>query len=204
MSSMVVWLIGITLSICILVVLAGADMGYAHAFVCVAINVAVLFLASRDNEALAANSANEAEVTAHNARYVAIIWAWAALVMATTYTAVLSWNEWWHFVVGFAAAAGFATLLSSMLKASANEPDKRERLFKVARVFAWVQIVGMIVLAIGLIVDNKMDKLGISPFGVRNNPPEDWAANNVFFFGGLALAAVSWLGLKAAKAARGR
>jgi hypothetical protein len=51
------------------------------------------------------------------------------------------------------------------------------------------QLAGMILVVVGLLIDGKM---------VRFLDPRytDWAANNVFFFGALALAAISGHALK--------
>jgi len=202
-TSLIIWLATIAISVSLLVILTGAEMPFVHAFVCVAVNAVFVFMASRENGIWQARGASEAEVAVLNARYIAIVWAWAALAIAAMYILVLDWHEWWRFVVGFAAAAVASLVLVSLISKAEGDPARVAKYLNFARWLTWGQLIGMIALVVGLVLDSKMDKLGIMPLGPRGNPPQDWGASNVFFFGGLALAALSWLAITYGKKARG-
>jgi hypothetical protein len=69
---------------------------------------------------------------------------------------------------------------------------KYATMLRWARFLAILQLVGMIVVMLGLLIDGKMVRF-------LNPRHTDWAANNIFFFGALALAVISGYGLKANK-----
>jgi hypothetical protein len=75
-----------------------------------------------------------------------------------------------------------------------------ETMLKLARYLAMAQLVGAAVVMVGLLVDGKMWRFKTAA-GQRAGW-EDWAANNIFFFGALALASISWLALQSTKALR--
>jgi hypothetical protein len=69
---------------------------------------------------------------------------------------------------------------------------KDATMLRRARYLALIQFVGMIVVMLGLLIDGKMVRF-------LNPRHTDWAANNIFFFGALALAAISGYALKTNK-----
>jgi hypothetical protein len=58
-------------------------------------------------------------------------------------------------------------------------------MLKLARIVAIVHLAAMVITVVGLIVDGKMVRF-------LNPRHQDWAAQNIFFFGAIALAAISW------------
>jgi hypothetical protein len=112
-----------------------------------------------------------------------VIWSWGALALAVTYgTQVLVWKEWWRFCIGFGAAAGLCWLFSFTLDSDAEKGGEADAaMLRLARYVAMVQLFGMVVTMLGLVIDGKMIRF-------LNPRFTDWAANNVFFFGAMALA----------------
>lgn len=196
MSSTIVWVLVLGASAVALVFLAANDQRYSHAAICALVALGIAVSAARDNQKALAASMPVSEISALNALYMATIWAWGAIVMALTYVFVLSWKEWWHFVLGFAVAAIICGLFARMLKESKGGSEQQARLLQVSRYLAIAQLVGMVITMVGLVADKKMDAIGLTPFGPRNNPPMDWAGNNAFFFGALGLIIVSWIALR--------
>lgn len=204
LGSMIVWLLALGASVVALVLLAQGEQYFVHAAISALTALAIACFAARDNKEALATGSPAAQIGALNANYMATIWAWAALVMAVTYTFVLDWKEWWHFVLGFAAAALVCGGFARMLAASSGEPVREEKLLRISRYLAIGQLVGMAITMVGLVVDRKMDKIGLTMFGERGNPPMDWAGNNAFFFGALGLVIVSWVALRSYNEAASR
>ncbi|MEZ5854292.1 MAG: hypothetical protein R3D67_05895 [Hyphomicrobiaceae bacterium] len=63
-------------------------------------------------------------------------------------------------------------------------------MFNVARGFALFLLFAMVITMVGLLVDGKMWRF-TTVAGLRRGS-QDWAANHIFFFGAMALAAISW------------
>lgn len=166
---------------------------YVHMAIAAAIALLLALLAIRDCRQMMDAGASPSAVAASNAFYMGLVWSWGALVLILTYaTGVLVWWEWWQFAIAFAAAAGLSLYFSGALKASAAEGAEDPVLLRRARYAAIIQLAGMVIVVLGLLIDGKMTRF----YTVRYS---DWAANNVFFFGALAIAAISGYALKVNK-----
>jgi hypothetical protein len=124
-------------------------------------------------------------------RHMGLVWTWGALALFVTYAFnILSWREWWQFFIAFFVLAGLSLFLSATLRKDAETGTSDDMLVKVARGFSIFILVAMLITMVGLLVDGKMWRF-TTIAGMRRGS-QDWAANNVFFFGALALAAISW------------
>lgn len=183
------------LSIGLLVLTADARaedvrMAYIHAAIAAGTAVIVAAFAVRQCRILLAKAASASEIASSNAWYMGVIWSWGMLALIAIYgTGVLVWNEWWHFVLAFAAAAGLSFYFAAALKRNALVRKEDETVLRNARYLAIVQLVGMVVTMLGLIIDGKMVRFLTLRF-------TDWAANNVFFFGALGIAVISAYALR--------
>ena len=191
----IVPLIAVAFSLVLLVITAdgrAADvrMAYAHALIAAATALLVAAVAVRQCRVLLGKGASASEVASSNAWYMGIIWGWAALALIATYgTGVLVWKEWWHFVLGFAVAAGLSLYFANALKLDAIAGKEDEAMLRIGRYLAIVALFGMVVTMVGLIIDGKMVRFLTLRF-------TDWAANNVFFFGALGIAVISGYALR--------
>ena len=192
-TSIVVWCFVIAVSVAILVVTASAQLFYVHMAVAAVVALFVATAAFRANQSALEANENEASVASLNARYMGIVWSWGSLALFITYTTVLSWKEWWQFLIAFVLAAAISMFFSFLLARDAAQEKSDPTLLKVARIFGNVQLVGMVITMIGLLIDGKMQRF------VGPRVHSDWAANNVFFFGALSLALISWMAIKANK-----
>lgn len=142
---------------------------------------------------LVAAGAGEAALAGSTSSSMGLVWAWAGLCMLFTYQLVLSWHEWWQYVLaGLGVAAlclGFAAMMGK--DAAAGRTD--EPMLKIARYLTIGQFAGMIIAMVGMYIDNKMP---------RDPSEPDWAANAIFFFGAAALAVLSGYALWGPQARR--
>lgn len=138
---------------------------------------------------LVAGGASQVALASASATAMAVVWAWAGLGVLLIYLFVLSWHEWWQYVLAAGAVAALCIGFSAMLSRDADAGREDETMLKLARYLTWGQLIGMIIAMVGLVLDDKMPRDPVQP---------DWAANTIFFFGAAALAAISAIGLRGA------
>lgn len=191
MSSMVIWVLGIGISAATLVVTAALKQFYIHMAVAAAISI-MLALASFHETREAREGRNMAGHGIDiSLRHMGMVWCWGAISLLVTYAFdILSWREWWQFFIAFFVLAGLSLFLSATLRKDDDTGVVDESMVKIARAFSIFVFIAMIVTMVGLLVDGKMWRF-TTIAGLRRGS-QDWAANNIFFFGALALAAVSW------------
>jgi hypothetical protein len=102
--------------------------------------------------------------------------------MLVTYQLVLSWHEWWQYVLAGIGVATLCLLFASMMAKDAAAGRQDQTLLNLARYLTIGQLAGMVIAMIGMIIDDKMPRDPAEP---------DWAANAIFFFGAAALAVIS-------------
>jgi hypothetical protein len=194
MSSVVIWGLGLAGSVSLLVVLAALQKFYLH--MAVAATVSVVFaLASfaelRDEQSRAGGSLTAAKGSAALFRYMGLVWSWGALALVATYApGILSWREWWQFFLAFVVLGGTSLVLAKMLRSDeATDSGSDDMMVGIARIFAIVILVAMVVTMVGLLVDGKMWRF--LKYADRRGW-QDWAANNYFFFGAFALSTIAW------------
>jgi hypothetical protein len=190
-TSMIVLCLVIAASVAILVVTAAAQMFYLHMAVAAVIALFMALAALRANTKATEAGDSEASVAALNARYMGIVWSWGSLALFITYISVLSWKEWWQFLIAFVLAAAISMFFAILLRREVEQDTEDPALLNLARILAIVQLAGMLAIMVGLLIDGKMQRF------VGAKVHSDWAANNVFFFGAMALALISWMAIKA-------
>lgn len=148
------------------------------ALVCLVFVVIAAFERAR----LVEKGASEPEFAAAAAASMGLVWAWAALTILLAYIFVLSWHEWWQYVLGAGAIAAICLFFSGMMLKDVQAGRRDETMLKLARYLTMGQLGGMLIAMVGLVLDDKMPRDPQNP---------DWAANTVFFFGAAALAVIS-------------
>lgn len=131
---------------------------------------------------LVAAGAREPALASSTAGAMGVVWGWAAVSMLATYLFVLSWHEWWQYVLGAGAIAALCFGFAAMMQRDAAAGREDATMLKLARYLTLGQLGGMLIAMLGLIIDDKMP---------RDPQEPDWAANTIFFFGAAALAAIS-------------
>lgn len=184
MSSLMGSMLALAAAVCATVLGAAAHLPPLHMAVAGVAGLALTFMAIRDRQRLMFAGAPTSAVASSTARHLGLVWAWAALAVAATYLLVIErrWPEWWQFFIGFSFAAIASFVFASMLDRDAVAGRGDDMLVKFGRLLVQVQIVGMAAGIISLFVDGKF------PRAVNH---ADWAGCNIFFFGALAIAAIS-------------
>lgn len=195
MTSNALRLGALAIALGLLVFTASRELVYLHAAICILVALALTIAAVVGHRDAEVSGASTGLILGGDAGNMGWIWGFGALAMAAMYgPKILDWKEWWHFVLGFAAAALSSFYFAGRLRGM-SENDSGSNLLKITRYLSIAQIVGMVAVIVGLVIDGKMDRLGLTFSGPRHNPPADWAANNVFFFSAMALLVVNWVSL---------
>lgn len=184
MASMIIWFALLTLSLCAMIIAAGAGLPVVHMLMAALISVGIALVGIMENQKLRSEGASKNLIAAATARNMGFIFVWGALVIAVTYVFILRWHEWWHFMAAFAIAGALCLFYSNALIRDDNAGKTDATMLNFGRTLTWVQLVGMIIAMVGMLVDGKMQRY-IDP------KYQDWAAQNVFFFGAAGLAILS-------------
>jgi hypothetical protein len=198
MGSIFGWSLGVGASVAALVVVAAlkhqnTNLAYVHMAIAAAVGLGMALAAVRElRQPATAVSADQ--LASVGARYLGLVWTWGAIALIVTYVFVLQWREWWHFSLVFVALAGACLFLSATLRKDAEGGAEDDTMLKLARIWIRVHFGAAIITVIGLIVDGKMAR-----FLVPRH--QDWAAQNIFFFGAIALGLIGWHTLRAMKTA---
>lgn len=184
MQSLTAWMVSLTVSICVILIAAGANNAMLHMAASGAVSLIFAVLAVRDHAILSSGGAPKGEIAASTARYCGLVWGWGALGIMATYGLILEgrWPEWVQFFAGFAVVAAACLLFSLLIAEDSAKDTANEPVIKLGRALVIMQFIGMIAALISLLVDGKFPRAVSHP---------DWAASNIFFFGALAIAAIS-------------
>lgn len=184
MASMILWMLSLTIGVCALILSTAAGTPTIHMSVTAIISLGFALLAVSEHGKRVNAGFSKSSVASSTARYMALVWIWGALGLFVTYSLRIAevWSEWWHFFLGFAAVGAICLGLAIMNRNNSRSGREDETLHMLGRYLTIAQLVGMIVTMVGLVIDGK--------FPVDASKP-DWPANNIFFFGAMALAAIS-------------
>jgi hypothetical protein len=193
MSSLLAWMVALTLSILAIIFTAALNSPVAHMMASGLVSTALALTAIREHNQLRAAGASRSEIGSSTARNTGLIWAWGALGLCITYALILEnhFPEWWHFGLGFALAAVASIVFSNMLDRDQASGKVDQSVMSIGRVLVMLQLLGVTAGAIALLWDGKFPRAVSFP---------DWAACNIFFFGALAIGAISLNALLASKA----
>lgn len=184
MPSMIVWGIAFTVSLGAMLLTAGARMPLVHLSLAALVTLGIAFVSIMENQKLRHEGASKAAVASATARNMGFIYIWAALVIALTYSSLLQWHEWWHWLIGFALVGAMCIFYSNILNRDAESGKEDAALINVGNKATWLQLIGMIVAIVGMLVDGKLSRY-------VNPKMMDWAAQNTFFAGAVGLAVLS-------------
>ncbi|MFN0217308.1 MAG: hypothetical protein ACKVP4_00685 [Hyphomicrobium sp.] len=192
MHSTLGWTAALAFALCAIILAAAATRPTLHLLTCGGVALALTLLAMRQNQSLVASGASKNLIAGSTARNMALVWAWGALGIFATYNLVLEgqWKEWWHFCLGFAIAAVGSLLFARTVERDEAKGVVDQSVVKVGRTLIIVQIVGVAAGLISMFVDGKF------PRDIRY---VDWAGCNIFFFGGLAILAISLNALRTSR-----
>lgn len=184
MSSLTAWMIALTLSICAIILTAAVNSPGLHMLASGVVSVAFALTAINEHRALTAAGASRSEIGSSTARNTGLVWAWGALGILVTYAAILvnRWPEWPQFFIGFVIAAAASLVFSNMLNRDTEAGKIDNSVMAVGKALVALQLIAVILAVISMFFDGKFPR-------PVNYP--DWAACNIFFFGAIAIAAIS-------------
>lgn len=163
----------------------GVHMAYAHMAVAALVAAAFVLSYLRTDGRLRAANAGRATLAANTARFLGLVWAWGALGLAATYaTGLFPWREWPHFLAASVVLAGLCLAFANMLDKDAAAGREDATMLKLGDTLGNVLLGGMVIVVAGLLIDGKMTRFLTPRF-------TDWPANNIFFFGAIAMALIS-------------
>lgn len=183
--SLIVWMSTLTVSIALLVLSAAKGSFALHLAMSAVVSLFVALAAIQESRTMRAAGESDAAVASSNARYMGLVWTWGAVTLFATYNFVLSWKEWFPFFMAFVTAAALCLFFSATLRKDAGEGRAEPAMKMIGRYLTIGQVAGMVIVMVGLLLDGKMTR-----FAKARPGWEDWAANNIFFFGAFALAAI--------------
>jgi hypothetical protein len=192
MSSLAAWMIALTLSICAIIFTAALNNPAMHIVASGVVSVAFAMTAIREHNALQAAGASKSAIGSSTARHVGLVWAWGGLGIFVTYGLILEnrWPEWWVFFLAFLIAAIASLVFSNMLDRDTTAGRVDKSVMSFGRALVLLQLAGVIGGVISMLIDGKFPRAASYP---------DWAACNIFFFGALAIAAISLNALRTAR-----
>jgi hypothetical protein len=197
MTAMVIWMLGIAASVAALVISAAARWHYAHMALCAVVALAIAATAVREIRQVTSSGAGQGMIASTSARYMGLVWSWGAIVLLITYLFILQWKEWWQFFIAFVVAAGLCLFFAATLRGDSEKRGDDPGMLSLARYLVLAQAIGTAITIVGLgIFDGKALRLGGKLLRFLDPRHTDWAANNVFFFGAVALAAISVVSIR--------
>jgi len=191
---MVLWMSGIAASVCMLVISAaiGAHVPAAvnaHLVIAGLVSTVMAQIAISETRKLIQSGATDMAVAGSLMRFMGLIFAWAALAISVTYgTGILKWSAWWQYFAISMVLAGLCLFVSRLLCEAVGQ-HRDQSMLHLTRYLAGTTLFAT-VIAIAFFGLNRLDP-------VSTLATSTWAADNVFFFGAFALAAVSSYLLKA-------
>lgn len=191
-STMVVWILALTIGISVHAVTAATPSVELHALLSAMISLIIAVLAVRDNERMPGSQGEIFALAATNARYMAVVWGWAAVTITLTYASVLHWPDWWHYAMPISGAAVLYLCFANIVE-KGTQSTTAVRALTLARFLAIVQLVGALSIIVGLIAGGKLAVVSGPSAG---NLARDWAANDIFAFAAAALAVISAVALR--------
>lgn len=176
-------MISLTLGLCAVIITAGAHQPFLNLLATGLVSAAFASFAIRENRELVANREHKSVIASSTARHIGLVWTWAAVALLVIYALVFDnqWPEWWQFFLSFATAAVGCIIFANMMDRDAKDRKEDEAVMGIGRLLVKLQLVGMAVGVISLFIDGKFP---------RETTHADWVACNIFFFGGIAVAAI--------------
>lgn len=193
MAALVIWMAAFTIGTCISVLSAATGNSALHLGVTALVTLSIAIVAVQTHRKQLAENARRSALAATTSRYIGLVWIWAACAILITYEFILTWRETWQFVIGLAVIGALCLGLAAMFDRDADAGKDDETMLSLGRTLNLLQMTGMLMAVIGLVADNKFLLTAHGPLR------SDWAANNIFFFGAIAVALIGAHALLAEK-----
>lgn len=180
MTTMIVWILGLAMSVSLMAIAAGGAYFTLHTFITALVSTLLALSALRDMRIAARDGDAVGCRASLGARYMTLVWLWAATAVFIIYTTVLDWSGWWQIVAGSLIAATVSAVFAGRLASGADD-QRGHPMLKMARLLAYTQLLAMT----GLVVI-----IGWSGALMQRGP--EHVAYTILFFCALSLIAISW------------
>lgn len=180
MSAIFVWILSIGLGTAALTVTAALKLYALHMAIAAAVAV-FMALAAISDVRRGATIEDRAQISL---RHLGLVWIWTALNLFVTYAFGYTWRPWLPLFSGCFLAGGMCLFIASTLRKAIDENQPDPLFSRMARLIAMVQLV---------ITGSAVFYLFVEMFVLPSARTlhQGWAAQSLFFFSSLALAAVS-------------
>jgi hypothetical protein len=184
MSNMT-WVVVLTLSTCAIIFSAAMAEPKTFLALTALVSLAISLTAIREFYGLEDAGAPKRVMNSSIARYMGLVWCWAAMCMMVSYNLTLAgtWTEWWKYFLVFAFMATGCMFYSTLLEREEAVASTDEKIIGLFRPFATAQMAAIVIAMGWLTLDRK------APLMSTASP--DWLANIIFFGGAIALTAIS-------------
>ena len=188
MSQMVFWMLGISFSAGAMVFTVALNAHLAEFALAAIIVTFIAISAVRDYAAL--DGEHPSRRAAVLARYMGMLWCWAAMSVSLIYGFVMQWSAWYGVFFVLVMGAGLCLFIANVLERDAAEDAVDSRIIGLVELIAKIQF-GATCVAVGGLV--AFGKLSVDAFG----GDAKWAAVNILLCMGLALAGLSGFAIAA-------
>ena len=146
-----IWLMSLAASASAMAIAAGSNAYAVHFAIAATLPLAIAFYATLELRNALAEQRSRAQLAAMTARYMGLIWAWAALAVSVTYATVLTWSNWAPTFLSLALGTGICLFVAGILdrEAATDKPDAR--IINLVRLMAWGKF-GLTCLAVGCLI----------------------------------------------------
>lgn len=186
MASIAIWITTLTICLAAIILSGAAGLPTLHTVVAALIGLCIAGMAVGENWQQRKAGVSENTVAATTARHMGLVWVWGALSLFVTYFFILSWKEWLVFTLVFAVVGILCLFFAATLDRDERAGRKDETILNLAKYLSIGQLIGMCLTMVGLVLDGKF------PITVKETVGwQDWAANNIFFFGAFSIAIIT-------------
>lgn len=184
MADLIIWMIAFTIGTSVTVISAATGNYDLHMGVTALVTLGIAIVAVQTHRKLMTEKSSRSALAAATSRYIGLVWIWAACAILVTYEFILTWRESFHFVIGLLVVGALCLGLAVMFDRDGEADKQDETMLSLGRTLNLLQVFGMLIAVIGLVADGKF---GLAARGAMR---ADWAANNIFFFGAIAVALI--------------
>ncbi len=199
MTVIIAWSVGVAVNLSLLALLAWTQSYYLHLVIAAAIPTAIVQSLYQSPPGLGTASRDPVGKATDALRHIAGVWSWGALALIVIYaSSILTWREYGRFVIVFTMLASASLVLATQISKAASTPDGGAKLLGAIRVGAIMVGVALAIVAVGLIIhDGRAFRLGGKVINgqlpvTQRDGWQDWAASHIFFYGAIAVSALSW------------
>lgn len=187
---MIIWMMALAVAVSAMIITAAIGNTAYHMAITGVISLMIALWSVQESNSLIKAGANDSALAASTARSTGLIWAWGTLSLLATYGFLLGnkWPEWWQFTAGFGAAAVVSLWIANMMNRDAEAGKVDPGLLKLGRGLLIAQILGVVAALLTMMIEGKFPR--------DATQHADWAGVNIFFFGGLAIIAISMNALR--------